>query len=170
MKSVIVTICACLLVMSAMAQEKFTVPSLTDQQKYNAAAWQWNGAYVILIKYARSLGQTVEEAAIEAGGIAAATWDSNMTFDDLVNNMLYTYVVMTPSGKVEIIEQSPDSVAFSITNFYKPLDGMLDAFEITRAELSKFYAIYAKQIADVIGAKYVVIETGDITTVTVSKN
>ena len=47
---------------------------------------------------------------------------------------------------------------------------MLDDFKITRAELSEFYEVYAKQIANLIGVKYEVIETGDIITVTVSKN
>jgi len=170
MKKLIVLIVGCMLALATWGQDKFSVPAPSDLQKYNLAAWQWTGAYVILIKYAKSLGQTVEEAAIAAGGIAAATWNSDMTFDDLVNSMVYTYVVLTPSGKVEILEQSPDSVAFSVTNFYKPLDAMLDDFKITRAELSEFYEVYAKQIANLIGVKYEVIETGDIITVTVSKN
>jgi len=170
MKKLIILVLGFMFVLAARGQDKFTVPSPSALQKYNTAAWQWNGAYVIMIKYAKSLGQTVEEAATAAGSIAAATWNSNMTFDDLVNSMLYTYAVMAPSGKIEILEQSPDMVVFSVANLYKPLDNMLDEFKITRAGLSKFYAIYGKQIADLIGAKYSVIDTGDISTVTISKN
>lgn len=170
MKKLIVVILGCLFALTTWGQAKFTVPAPTDLQKYNTAAWQWNGAYVILIKYAKSLGQTVEEAGEAVGSMAAATWNSNMTFDDLVTNMLYIYVVMAPSGKVEIHEQSPDKVVFTITDFYKPFDAMLAEYKITRAELSKFYEIYGKQIANIIGVNYIVIETGDVTTVTISRN
>lgn len=170
MKKLLVIICTCLITVSAVAQEKFTVPSLTDAQKYNTAAWQWNGAYVLLIKYAKSLGQTVEEAAESVGSMAASTWNKEMTFDDLVNSMLYIYVLMTPSGKVEILEQSAEKVIFSVPDFYKPLDQMLDAYKVTRNELSKFYEIYAGQIARLIGASYLVNDTGEVITITVSKN
>lgn len=170
MKKLIVLILGCMFALATWGQAKFTVPAPTDLQKYNTAAWQWNGAYVILISYARSLGQTVEEAATTVGDMAAATWDSSMTFDDLINSMLYTYVVMAPSGKAEILEQSAEKVVFSVTDFYKPLDTMLAEYKITRAELTKFYEIYAKQIADIIGVKYAVRETANVITVTISRN
>lgn len=170
MKKLLLIICTCLIAVSATAQEKFTVPSLTDQQKYNTAAWQWNGAYIIMIKYAKSLGKTVEEAAEAVGSLAASTWNREMTFDDLVKSMLYIYVVMNPAGKVEILEQSADKVIISITDFYKPLDQMLAEYKVTRSELSKFYEIYAGQIAAIIGAALITSETGEVMTVTVSKN
>lgn len=46
---------------------------------------------------------------------------------------------------------------------------MLDGYKVTRNELSEYNENYAMQIARLIGAKYLVKDTGAVITITVPK-
>ncbi|MCU0458122.1 MAG: hypothetical protein MUE37_03405 [Bacteroidales bacterium] len=159
MKKSIVILCICLFSVSTIAQEKFSIPSLTDQEKYNTAVWQWNAAYVLMVYYAKSMGITVEEAGATVGEMAKMTWGKEVGFEDFVNSILRSLVVMTPSGKVEITGQSDNNVKILITDFYKPFELALKIYGITTGEISRFYKAYISQIAKVYGIVYEATDT-----------
>lgn len=169
MKKIIVVIFGCMLAMATWGQAKFTVPAPTDLQKYQTAVWQWHGAYIIMIVYAKSMGQSVEEAGAAAGELAKLTWNKEMDFDAIVRSTLRTLAIMTISGKVEILEQSENSIEFLATDFYKPLENTLLLFDVTAEELSLFYESYIATIMKSFGVNYSVEDRVEGMIVTMSK-
>jgi hypothetical protein len=170
MKKLIVTIFGCMFAIATWGQAKFTVPAPTDLQKYQTAVWQWHGAYVIMIVYAKSMGQSVEEAGAAAGEIAKLTWNKEMDFDAIVRSTLRTLVIMTISGKVEILEQSENSIRLLASDFYKPMGDALLLFDVTAEELSLFYESYIATIMKSFGVYYSVEDRDEGMIVTISKN
>lgn len=154
MKKLIVILCVSLCATLTFAQVKFTVPAPTDLQKYQTAAWQWNGAYITLINYAKSLGKSVEDAGSSIGDIIKVTWNKENGFDGFVNGMLYVYVTFAPNGTVEITEQTENKIQFIVKNFYPPLKQSLAVFNVTYEEYLKFFDFTISKLAEYMGSTY----------------
>jgi len=154
MKKLIVFLCVSLFALGVVAQEKFVVPTPTDLEKYQSSAWQWNGAYIILINYAKSLGKSAEGAGSSVGDIVKLTWNKEAGYDGFVKSMLYIWVTYAPQGVVEIKEQTDKKIIFNVKNFYSPLEGALADYNVTYEDYLKFLNNYVLQIAEYIGLKY----------------
>lgn len=170
MKKLIVLIIGCTFALTTWGQAKFTVPSLTDIQKYQTAVWQWHASYILMVYYAKSMGIPIEEAGSTVGRMALLTWSEETNFDGFVNGILHIYVVSAYKGKVEITTQSEERVEIKVTGFYEPLESTLTIYSITPAELSLFFKSYVSVMADAFGIKYNVQDIEDGMIVTVSKN
>lgn len=169
MKKLIVLILGCMFALASWGQTKFTVPAPTDVQKYQTAVWQWHASYILMIYYAKSMGIPVEEAGSTVGKMALLTWNKETGFDDFVNSVLRSLVIMTSKGKVEITSQSEDSVELIVTGFYEPVESALRIYNITPSELSLFYKAYVSVMAEAFGINYAVKDTEDGMIVAVSK-
>jgi hypothetical protein len=154
MKKLISILCVILFATITFAQGKYTIPTPTDLQKYQTAAWQWNGAYITLISYAKSLGKSVEDAGSSIGDIIKVTWNKEAGFDGFVNGMLYVYVTFAPNGTVEIMEQTDNRIQFIVKNFYPPLKETLATFNVTYEEYLKFFDLTISKLAEYMGSKY----------------
>ena len=169
MKRLIVFLCVSLFAFAVVAQEKFVVPTPTDLEKYQSSAWQWNGAYIILINYAKSLGKSAEDAGLSVGNIVKLTWNKEIGYDGFVKSMLYIWVTYAPQGAVEIKEQTDKKIIFVVKNFYPPLKESLTEYNVTYEDYLKFLNNYVLQIAEYIGLKYSQNNTEEGLIVTIEK-
>ena len=169
MKRFIVFLCVSLFAFAVVAQEKFAVPTPTDLEKYQSSAWQWNGAYIILINYAKSLGKSAEDAGSSVGNIVKLTWNKEIGYDGFVKSMLYIWVTYAPQGVVEIKEQADKKIIFVVKNFYPPLKESLTEYNVTYEDYLKFLNNYVLQIAEYIGLKYSQNNTEEGLIVTIEK-
>jgi hypothetical protein len=169
MKKIIAFLCVSLFAAGTFAQDKFTVPTPTDFQKYQTAAWQWNGAYITLISYAKSLGKSVEDTGSSIGEIIKVTWNKENGFDGFANGMLYVYVTFAPNGTVEITEQKENKIQFIVKNFYPPLKQSLEVFKVTYEEYLKFFDFTISKLAEYMGSTYTQKDTDGNLIVTIEK-
>jgi hypothetical protein len=161
MKKFIVTMCISLFVTVAIAQGKFTVPTPTDQQKFQTSAWEWNYAYLHLINYGKSNGKSVEEIASSVGDDWTKTWNKEEGFDGLVNSMLYICVCMVPDGSVEILEQTNSKVVIKVKAWVPDLKKRGTFLNVSYSEFLEFMNIGIIKIADFMGATYSQKDTED---------
>jgi hypothetical protein len=151
------------------AQEKFVVPTPADLEKYQSSAWQWNGAYIILINYAKSLGRSAEDAGSSVGDIVKSSWSTDIGYEGFVKSMLYIWLIYSPQGTVEIREQTNDKIIFIIKNFFAPIKESLSYYKVTNEEYLKFLNNYVVKIADHMGTKYTQTNTDDGIIVTIER-
>ena len=154
MKRLIAILCFFLLSMATFPQRKFIVPNLTDLQKYQNAALQWNGSYLIQISYTKSLGKSVEDIGRFVGDQFAITWNKSGGFDGFVHGMLYTMICLVPYGSVEIVEQTDNGLVYKVTGLYSDLREGGSIFNVTYEEYIKFLEVAFSKLADYMGAKY----------------
>ena len=169
MKRLVAIMSVSLLAMTAVAQGKFTVPILTDIQKYQLAALNWNGSYLIHISYAKSLGKPVADAAKFAGDQLKGTWLREGGFDSFAHGILYLMVSMVPYGSIEIIEQTDNKLVYKVTGLYSELREGGSIFNVTWEEYIKFLEIVISRQAEYMGTKYSQEDTDEGLIVTLSK-
>jgi len=169
MKKLIVFLCVSLFALTVIGQVKFTVPTPTDAQKYQSAAWQWNGAYIAWINYGKSLGKSVEDIGSSVGDILKLSWNKEAGFEGFVNVMLYVWVTFVPDGVVEILEQTDIKILFVIKNFNPPVKEGLIAYSVTFEEYLKFWDFAIAKLAEFMGSKYTQKNTEEGLVVTIEK-
>lgn len=147
----------------------FTVPVLTDLQKYQTSASQWNYAYLLQIDFAKSLGKSLEDAAIFTGDQAKLSWNKEAGFVGFVKGMLHNFVCLSTQGIVEILEQNDHKVVFQVTKVYAQLREQGPIFNVTYEEYMKFWTIAIGRIGDYLGATYTQKEKADGIIVTIEK-
>jgi hypothetical protein len=155
------------LTMAINAQNKFSVPTLTDLQKYQSAAWQWHGAYISWLSFGKSLGKSAEETGNAVGDILKQSWNKDIGFDGFANAMLNIWVTFVPSGIVEITRQSDKGIIFVVRNFNPPVKEALTAYNISFEEYMKFWDAAISRLADYIGSEYNQRQTGEGLVVTI---
>lgn len=170
MKRSIVILTVSLLVITAVAQGKFTVPSLTDIQKYQLAAYNLNGMYLIQISYAKSLGKPVADVARFTGEHLKGSWLKTGGFDSFVHGILNLMISMVPYGSVEIIEQKDNELVYKVTGLYSELREGGSIFNVTWEEYLNFLDIVISSQADYMGTKYSQKDTDEGLIVTLRKN
>jgi len=161
MKKFIAIMCISLFATVTLAQGKFTVPTPTDQQKFQTAAWQWNSAYLHLISYGKSNGKSVEEIASSVGDDWTKTWNKEDGFDGLVSSMLYICVCMVPDGSVEILEQTDNKIVIKVKGWYPYLKERGTFLNVSYAEFIEFMNIGVNKIAEFMGATFSQKDTED---------
>jgi hypothetical protein len=169
MKKLILLLFVSLFASALFAQDLFTVPTPTDLQKYQSAVSQWNYAYLIQIGFAKSMGKTLEDAAVYAGDQAKVSWNKEAGYEGFVKGMLYNFVCIASHGTVEMIEQNARKVVFQVTNVYPQLKEQGPFFNVTYEEYLKFFNLVASRIGEYLGANYIQNEKDGGILVTVEK-
>lgn len=169
MQRMLFFLCVSLVAMTAFAQEKFSVPTPSDLQKYQLAAIQWNGAYLMQINYAKSLGKPVAEVAGFVGDQLKGTWSRAAGFDGFVQGLLYLTVALVPYGGVEIIDQSENGLVYRVTGFFSELKEGGSILNVDYGEFLQFWEIVFSRQADSFGAKYTQQDTDEGLLVTIRK-
>ncbi len=169
MKKLIAILCVSLFAMMTFAQGKFTIPTPTDLQKYQSSAWQWNAAYIVLVSYAKSLGETVEDAGSYVGEIVKVSWNKEVGFDGFVNGMLYNWVIINPEGTVEILEQAEGKIVILVKNFYPSIQESLTLFNVTYKEYLNFFELCISKLAEYMGSTCTQKDTEEGLIVTIIK-
>jgi hypothetical protein len=169
MKRLILIVLVSLLSVAIIAQGKIGVPALTDLQKYQNAAIQWNASWLIQISFAKSLGKSVGEVAGFVGDQVKVTFNTAGGFNRFVQGMLYTMVSLVPYGSVEIIQQTDNEIVYKVTGLYPDLREGGSLFNVTWDDYLKFLETVYSKTADYIGAKYSQKDTDEGLLVTIMK-
>ncbi len=169
MKRMLFSLCVSILSMTAQAQEKFSVPTPSNLQKYQVAAIQWNGSYLMQINYAKSLGKTVPDVARFVGDQLKVTWNRAGGFESFVQGLLYLTVSLVPYGVVEIMEQSGEEIVYRVTGFFSELKEGGSILNVDYSEFLEFWEIVFERQADYVGAKYSHKDTDEGLIVTIRK-
>lgn len=154
MKKAIFLLGVCFFTLAVPAQTHYTVPALSDLQKYQAAALQLNGAYLIQISFAKAQNGNVEKAAKYFGDQLASTWNKPAGFDGLVQGIIYMMATLVPYGSVEITGQDSNSVTFLVTGLFPELREGGSVYGVTYPEYLKFWNIALSQLSGYLGAEY----------------
>ena len=136
------------------AQNKFSVPILNDQQKYQNAALLLNGSFLIQISYGKSLGKSVEEIAIFAGDQLKSSWNKQGGFQGFVQNTLYMMLTIAPYGNIEILQQNDNEIRCIVKGLYGELKEGGTIFNVTYDEYIRFLGKMFSEIGDSMHADY----------------
>lgn len=154
MKKIIGILCLSMFTLVSVGQVKFSVPDLTDLQKYQNAELQLNSSYLIQISYAKSLGKPIEDVANFVGDQLKVIWNKETGYDSFVQGILYFMTSLVPYGSVEIIEQTDTGLKYIVTGLYSELKEGGSVFNVTYEEYIKFWEIAISRLGDSMGAKY----------------
>jgi hypothetical protein len=154
MKRFIAIATGVILAVAINAQDKFSVPVLTDLQKYQSAAWQWHGAYIGWLAYGKSLGKSAEETGKAVGDILKKSWNKDIGFEGFANSMLFIWVTFVPGALVEIIQQSDNALVFIVRNFNPPVKEALVAYSVTFEEYMKLWDSVIGILGENVGMEY----------------
>lgn len=116
MKKTLISIALTLFVFYALAQEKFLVPQLTDEQKsevlYNhVIAYAATG-----VGFAKTQGVSAEEYGQFIGNQFKSYWDPAAGFPAFTKQIMYILAGMHPDNQMEIVEQGPTNITFRMKN------------------------------------------------------
>jgi len=154
---------------SVFPQGRYTVPGLTDLQKYQNAALEWNASSLIQISYAKSLGKSVEDAGRFMGDQLNVTWNKAGGFDGLVRGLLYMMVTLVPYGSVEITTQTYKGLVYKVTGLYPELREGGSIYNVSWDEYIKFWGTAFSRLAEKMGANYSQNDTDEGLVVTITK-
>jgi hypothetical protein len=154
MKRFIAIATGVILAVAINAQDKFSVPVLTDLQKYQSAAWQWHGAYIGWLAYGKSLGKSAEETGKAVGDILKKSWNKDIGFEGFANSMLFIWVTFVPGALVEITQQSDNALVFIVRNFKPPVEEALVAYSVTFEEYMKLWDSVIGILGENVGMEY----------------
>ena len=143
MKKLTFLIIAILLSLTTSAQTMFSVPELTDSQKFSVAKNLCYNNIVLAISYAKSQGKTIEDYAKYGADQINAAGNFTMGFDQFVNYQLNDWAAM--AGNVVILSQSENKVVIRISQVNPALETQGPFWNVSYAEMMKWLeALYAR--------------------------
>lgn len=98
------------------AQEKFTVPQLTPQQKTEVLFNHVMAYSVTGISFAKTQGVAAENYGRFIGKKFTAFWNPDAGFPMLANQMMFILSGMYPNNQMQIVEQDQKSITFQLKN------------------------------------------------------
>jgi hypothetical protein len=116
MKSSAILIITFLLSGYLNAQEKFSVPQLTPDQKTEVLFNHVMAYSVTGIGFAKTQGVSAEYYGRFIGKKFTAFWNPDAGFPMLVNQMMFILAGMYPNNQMQITEQSENSITFQLKN------------------------------------------------------
>ena len=126
----LLSFCLCLLLAGGLfAQEKFTVPERTPDQKHLRALYQSWSIYAVGIKFAKTHGVSAYDYGKYIGKEFALSWNKEAGFDGFVSGMIYNWesFKIDSDGEIVIIENNDGSVivkypAIALSKFFPEND------------------------------------------------
>jgi K+-transporting ATPase A subunit len=101
---------------TSQAQDGFSVPKLTEEQK-SEVLYQHVIAYAVTgISFAKSKGTSAEDYGKFIGEKFSAFWNPDDGFPMLVNRLMYILVGMHPDNQMKIVKQDDKSITFQLKN------------------------------------------------------
>lgn len=169
MKKLVVFFYYSLFFLSAFAQEKYSVPVMTDQEKINSLASSWNTLNLYIISHAKSLGKSIEDVATFTSDLYISGLDKSVGFDGYANGLIRGWVGTAPTGKVEITEQTDNKVVLRVTNFYSQLKEKGTLNNVSYQEYIKYLEFRGNRVFGVFGGTYSIRDTKDGLIITMQK-
>ena len=98
------------------AQEQFSVPQLTDEQKTEVLHSHVIAYAVAWISFAKEHGVEPEDYGKFIGNKFTAYWNPNDGFPMLVNRMMYILNGLHHANEMQIVSQNGNSITFKVKN------------------------------------------------------
>lgn len=171
MKKSILLAVSFLFFLSLSAQEKFEVPEYKTTGLHKRSVVLGHSIVINAISIAKASGMSVEELATKMGDNWATTWNKDAGFSSLVNGTIWNHssFLSADHPKVEIIDQQGDMVKLKVHKTWLPMFQNGPVFDVTESELTQFWNIAGQRIADYMGAKQEMEDTGDYVVYSISK-
>ena len=155
----------------AFPQEtKAELPTYTVEQRWARSSNFMIGGFAILVTYAKSRGQTVNELGQYLGKLYAPSWSRESAGQPMrVLRGFYRNWMSWPDTKLEIIESSQSSVTARMNRPYLEYfgeDGK--SYDCTVEEYERAFELTHKGIADYLDLRYEQRRQGDSLIVTMS--
>jgi len=169
MKKLVAILCFSMSLLSAISQEKFSVPVMTDQEKINGLASSWNTLNIYLISQGKSLGKSIEEIATYTGDLYMADMDKSIGFNGYAKTLIQGWVGTAPTGNVEITEQTGDKIVLKVTNFCNQLKEKGTRYNVSYQDYIKYLEYRGNRVFGVFGGTYSIKDTKDGLIITMQK-
>jgi hypothetical protein len=101
---------------SLLAQEKYTVPDIRLEEKFDRILGQFWGIFATSVDFAKSQGITPYDYGKYLGKVFAPTWNKDAGFEGLVRGTLYNWenFKRDEDGKIQLQEMDDGSVVISV--------------------------------------------------------
>jgi hypothetical protein len=169
MKKLAVIFCFSISLLSVIAQEKFSVPVMTDQEKINGLASSWNTLNLYLISHGKSMGKSIVEIATYTSDLYISGMDKSVGFDGYAKLLIQGWVGTAPNGKVEIREQTGDRIVISVSNFCSQLKEKGTMYNVSYQEYIKYLECRGNRVFGVLGGTYSIKDSVDGLIITMQK-
>lgn len=120
MKKTALFIITLLAICDLSAQEKFSVPQVTTDQKIEILYNHVIAYGVTGISFAKSKGVSPEDYGKFIGKKFSAMWDPSGGFPLLVNQLMFILAGMHPDNQMKIVKQDEKSITFQMKNVDLP--------------------------------------------------
>ena len=155
------------------AQEKVTIPEMTDAQKHKRVYFILNYSLIVGASYAKTQGQTIEDFAKHFGEMSKTTWNPKAGFNGFIRGTVYNWESWRPSScEAIVIQKQTDSIfQFKVPLEIKKMLGDKSYHNISFLELMSMYEILHKVIAKHLDVSYEqkIIENGNWIEITITK-
>lgn len=169
MKKLFVILYLSLPLFSTNAQEKFSVPVMTDQEKINALASSWNTLNLYMISLGKSLGKSIDEVANYTSDLFISGMDKSIGFDGYAKALIGGWIATAPADKVEIIEQTGEKIVIRVTNFCPQLKDKGPLYNVSYKEYIRYLECRGNKVFGVYGGTYSIKDTKEGLIITMQK-
>ena len=153
MKKSFLFVAAIFLATGLFAQEKFTVPEVTIEQKYRNLLYQYDGLLSAGINYAKMQGLTAAEYGTLIGEQFRYGWDKDAGFDGFVGGVLVIMSVFLPEPEIEITTNTAERVEYKTRLFGMAIGNDWPLFEVTYEEYMNCLMAILYTIGDHMGVE-----------------
>jgi hypothetical protein len=153
MKKSFLFVIAIFLTTGLFAQEKFIVPEVTIEQKYQNMLSQIEGLVAVSINYAKKQGLTATEYGILIGEQFKYSWNKDAGFDGNVKGTLYNMSCFLPEPDIEITTNTPEKVEFKTRLTGAGIKKNEPVYGVTYKEYMDFFNAVTNTISDYLGTK-----------------
>ena len=167
MKKFALLFIAILFAWALSAQTTFTVPELTNSQKFERATYMWFYHVNAAISYAKAEGKTVDEFATFVGDKVKQSWNKDVGFNYFVKGSLTNWITM--SGSVKIIEQSDKKIVFKTGIIAPSLTEEKIKSDVSHDEILRYLEIIHTGLADYVGCSFSMKTSNDGIEITIKK-
>jgi len=105
-----------LLTGTLLAQEKYTVPNISVEDKFSRTLGQFWGIFATSVDFAKSQGITPHDYGKYLGKVFAPTWNKEAGFEGMVRGTVYNWETFKKDedGEIKIKEMDDGSVKISV--------------------------------------------------------
>ncbi len=153
MKKLFLFVTAIFLITGLFAQEKFIVPEVAIEQKYQNMLSHIDFIVATSINYAKKQGLTATEYGTSVGEQFKHSWDRDAGFDDNVNGMLYNMACFMAEPDIEITTNTTEKVEFKTRLMGAIIKENEPVYGVTYKEYMNFWKAVIITIGDYLGAK-----------------
>lgn len=153
MKKSIFFIAAIFLTTGLCAQEKFTVPEVSVEQKHQNMVFQINSMMTVSIHYAKTQGLTAAEYGTFIGEQYKYSWNKDAGFEGYVNGMLNNMSCFLADPGIEIATNTAEKVKFKTRLMGAEIKQNEPVYGVTYKEYIDCLKAITSTIADYLGCK-----------------